>query len=240
MPPSSNIKRQGEKAVSWRDKFLVSLASARAEKNGTDKTNELKQLRSIEQQQTTARNIKRMQRNATIQIFMTDENGRHVVTDKEGIEDACIQENISRFTQSENTPPMQEPLLSSLGFLANMQDSYDILQGTYNPPPSIDPYAALLLQELRTPDNVRRNPMPHTHITPEQNKNKKNPSLRNPKASPLATTRQELKTKKLINLTPDYEASPINTGFPPGIGRKLLMSKFLKKQASTISKRCEP
>jgi hypothetical protein len=102
-------KKARESAANWREEFLVSVAQSRADRKGTDKDTELKQLRSIEQQRTIARNIKRMQgrlqRNATIKIYTTNEEGRHVLTEKADIEDACIKENIARFTQSNDTPP---------------------------------------------------------------------------------------------------------------------------------------
>ena len=73
-------KKAQTEAVSWRDGFMIALATSRAESKGTDKDAELKQLRSIEMQKTTARNIKRMQGklqcNATIKIYVSDENGR--------------------------------------------------------------------------------------------------------------------------------------------------------------------
>jgi hypothetical protein len=47
------------------------------------------------------------------------------------MEEACIEENISRFSQTHDTPPMMEPLLSNLGFLADTQEAQEILDGTY-------------------------------------------------------------------------------------------------------------
>lgn len=96
---------------------MESLAASRSRAKGTEVENELKQLRSIEQQRRVARNIKRMQgklqRNATLQVVVNDD-GRHVLTEKEDMEEACITENIARFRQSEDTPPMTEPLVTHL------------------------------------------------------------------------------------------------------------------------------
>ena len=113
-------------------------------------------MKLVEYQRQTARNIKRiqgkLQRNATIQIYVNDENGRRLVTAKEEMEQACIQENIERFSQSKDTPPMIEPLILDLGYLGNTIEAQSILDGTYQPSPNIDPYAKLLLQELRMPE----------------------------------------------------------------------------------------
>jgi hypothetical protein len=89
-------------ATIWRDKFLVGLAKSRSESKGTDQEKELQQLRTIEQQRTVARNIKRMQgklqRNATTQVCIKNEQGQRTVTSKDDIEDACIEENITQFS----------------------------------------------------------------------------------------------------------------------------------------------
>jgi hypothetical protein len=53
-------KKAVDKSANWRDEFLATLAASRAEAKGTDKDTELKQLRTIEQQRTMARNVKRM------------------------------------------------------------------------------------------------------------------------------------------------------------------------------------
>jgi hypothetical protein len=167
-------KKAHADASSWRDEFLVGLAKSRSESKGTDQDKELQQLRTIEQQRTVARNIKRMQgklqRNATTQVCISNEQGRRTVTSKEDIEDACIEENISRFSQSNNTPLMQEPLLSLIGYLANTQAAEDILQGTFETPPETDKYTKLLIAELRMPDNIRTNPMTQNDVTPEDNR----------------------------------------------------------------------
>ena len=170
----TQYKKAKEDAEVWRDEFMDALAASRAEVKGTTKENELKQLMTIDRQRTVARNIKRMQRklqrNATIQIYVNDEDGRRLVTDKNDIEDACIAENDSRFSQSEGTPPMIEPLLTDLGYLADTPEAAAILEGSYIPPPETDKYAILFLQELRMPENVRNNPMSDVEVTPERNK----------------------------------------------------------------------
>jgi hypothetical protein len=147
-----DYKKAKEQALPWQDEFLEGLADTRALAKGTDKADELKQLRTIEQQRRVARNIKRIQgklvRNATIQIIVNDRDGRRVVTDKTEMEEACISENIARFCQSEDTPPMMEPLVSDLGYLADTQTAQEILDGTYEPPADLDPYTKLFLREL--------------------------------------------------------------------------------------------
>ena len=112
----------------------------------------------------------RLQRHATNQIYVNGPQGRTLVTGKWEMERACIEENDARFSQSEGTPPMTEPLLSELGFLADTPTAWDILNGTYQPTPGTDPYAIQFLQQMHMPDNVKLNPMPITTVTPESNR----------------------------------------------------------------------
>jgi hypothetical protein len=144
-----DYKTARNQASTWRDEFLASLAKSRAEKKGTTAEAKLKQLQSIAKQKRLARNIKRMQgklqRNATVQIVVNDEHGRRVVTEKQEMEEACIEENIARFSQSQDTPPMMEPLVDQLGYLADTTEAEEILQGTYQPPEGTNYYARLFL-----------------------------------------------------------------------------------------------
>ncbi len=54
---------------------------------------------------------RKLGQNATSQLYVTENNIRRLVTDKLGMERACCAENDQRFSQSESTPPMTDPLL---------------------------------------------------------------------------------------------------------------------------------
>ena len=53
--------------------------------------------------------------------------------DKEDIENVCLIENITRFSQAKNTPPMTEPLLGDIGVSGIDPNADRIIQGTYIP-----------------------------------------------------------------------------------------------------------
>ncbi len=53
--------------------------------------------------------------------------------------------NEDRFSQSEDTPFMNWPLLSDFGYLADTDGTEQVLQSMYQAPEGTDPYAALLL-----------------------------------------------------------------------------------------------
>jgi hypothetical protein len=65
---------------------------------------------------------------ATTKVYTTDDDGiRRECDTKTTVEDACIRENTSRFSQTEGTPCMTQPLLSDLGYLADTDHADDIL-----------------------------------------------------------------------------------------------------------------
>ena len=114
-----------------RDDFLYSLVDAKAAKNGTSADLELKQLTRVEGQNTQARNVKRMLKKlgnpSTTKLYHTCEGVCTECTDKLNMENACIAENTARFSQTESTPPMTEPLVSDLGYLADTEAAERIL-----------------------------------------------------------------------------------------------------------------
>jgi hypothetical protein len=60
------------------------------------------------------------------------------LTKKEDIEGAIHKENEAKFSQTNNTSAMVEPLVSELGFLGIIEAGKAILTDTYKPPLSID------------------------------------------------------------------------------------------------------
>ena len=99
-----------------------------------------------------------MNRSATTQVYVTEDGDRRLVTSKREIEQACINENLARFTQSHGTPLTVEPMRSALGLLADTEIAQDILNGTWEPPDEVDVYTKLLLKEMKVPDALREAP----------------------------------------------------------------------------------
>ena len=88
------------------------------------------------------------------------------LTDKALIENAIHAENVKKFSQIESTPAMLAPLVEELGFLGNNKICKRILEGTYQPPTSIDIYSKAFLKALSKP-LVIINP-PKAEITTEK------------------------------------------------------------------------
>ena len=97
----------------------------------TTEQQELKKLQHREWQKRIAKNIKRargkLSRSATTQVYVTEDGTRRLVMNKREIEQACINRNLARFTQSHGTPLMVEPMPSALGLLADTEVAQDIL-----------------------------------------------------------------------------------------------------------------
>jgi hypothetical protein len=151
------IKRTATQAT--RATYLQSLAVARAEAGNSDAEAVLKSLIRIEDQRYRFRVIKQVhqpaQRGGLRRVQRPLPDGSYEeCTAKEDIEAACLAENDARFSQSSNTPFLQEPLLSDFGLLGRPTTIEQVLKGTYEPPPTADPYAQLLLQFLHRPPGV--------------------------------------------------------------------------------------
>jgi len=69
--------------------------------------------------------------------------------DQRSIEEKIMEMNDARFRLTESTPPMQEPLVSELGYLANTEAVEQILNGTYVCPPGIDQDTQDFLSKLQ-------------------------------------------------------------------------------------------
>ena len=74
------------------------------------------------------------------------------LTKQEEIEQDCHLENIKKFTQTNNTPPILDRLVEELGFLG-ISDAYDrILEGNYTLLNETDKYTKDLLKVLARPN----------------------------------------------------------------------------------------
>ncbi len=90
------------------------------------------------------------------QVETTNANGDSTLhTSKELIEQACMHENIRRFTQAYNTPSLQEDQINLLGWTGNTETVTTILQGTtQNLPVNLHPGICRLTPFLKTPGKI--------------------------------------------------------------------------------------
>jgi hypothetical protein len=174
-----------------------------------------------------------LHRNATLQITVNDRNGKRVLSDKHKMEEACITKNLSRFLQSEGTPPMVEPILSDLGYPVDTPEAQAILDGTYDPPPAVDYYARLFLRELCMPDNVRAQPMTEVDVTPQSNRSAWKKQKEPVSSDPNGLTYSHYKTGATDDEINSFDAAlrglPYHFGFSPDHWQAITDVEILKK-----------
>jgi hypothetical protein len=105
---------------------------------------------------------------AVTKLYYTKNNIRTEFLTKVTMENACISENIGRFSQTNDTPPMNGSLIADLGYLAETNAKDHILDGSYVPPTGTDQYMCEFLEELRMPNSIRDKGPISTSTTPEE------------------------------------------------------------------------
>ena len=96
-------------------------------------------------------------------VEIVDADGEHIL-DENGAPQVCRTQreildllspiNESKGRASEHTPFMQEPLLSAFGYHGKREAIEQVLNGTFQPPPGTDPYAAEFLQFAKRDDAI--------------------------------------------------------------------------------------
>jgi hypothetical protein len=165
MEAINNLCQSKRKATKWRSEHNRTLESALAKANGTTEQHERRNLNRLETQRRQSWQIHRIngkfQSGGLSKIEITQPDGSVIThTSKQGIEQGCADQTAEKYSQTKDTPPMTEPLLSHLGYLAETPEAQQILDGSYDPPANLDPYAKKFLEELRMPQKVKHNRIP--------------------------------------------------------------------------------
>jgi hypothetical protein len=232
-----DYKAASNEAQPRRERFLESLARTRATRLNLRYEAELKRLLNIERQKTTARTVKRMrhrlEKSATIKVFATENGIRTIVTEKEKIEEVCINENISRFSQSYGTPPLREPLLSELGIWGDGPAVEAILQGTYEPPDDIDNFTRKLLKEMKMPEAIRNRDIVHPVVTSQiqQDAWKKQKEMTSASSSSPSFSHYKATSNDAIlcEFDANLRSLPAQYGFSPSSWQRITDVEILKK-----------
>jgi hypothetical protein len=218
-----NYRRGKLKAAKWRRDHNRTLEAALAKANGSTEQAERRNLNRIETQRRQSRRIRRMtgkfQEGGLSKIEILQPDGSiSTYTSKHGIEKGCIDQTIEKYSQTEDTPPMTEPLLSHLGFLAETPEALQILDGSYDPPSTLDPYAKKLLAELRMPKIVQENRIPSDIPTAEHKQFWQRMDARKG-CEPSDLSHAHYKVASQDQLLADFDASlrqlPYQHGFAP-------------------------
>ena len=95
------------------------------------------------------------------QVLVTDPDGtQRPVSDKDGIEDACLSTNEDRYRQTEDSDWMTEPLLQDFGYRDAYLNAERILAGTYPIPDGLPDSTKMLIEEMKMPPEMADQPCP--------------------------------------------------------------------------------
>ena len=169
----ANYKEACRKSPELVETHLDTLDEAMANRNRTSIQTEKKKRKNIQRQREAGRalsRLKRSERPMASKVFITTNHGRIECTSKQDIEWACITENKKRFSQVNNTPPMQQDILNWMGTCAEKEAAEDILKGTSDLSHISDPYLKLVLENMRRPDSVTKHGLIPTVITLEEHR----------------------------------------------------------------------
>jgi hypothetical protein len=89
------------------------------------------------------------------------------ITDQPTMEQRIMENNSRWFCLMESTPPMQEPLVSQLGYLGNTEAASQILNGTYVCPPELETETQLFISALRVTSPTMMASKVSTSVTKE-------------------------------------------------------------------------
>ena len=224
-------------APEWRYSFLYTLADSLATKKGTDIEKELSQLMHRERQRRSALSVKKMRRrlnkNSTNKVYITNDGVRRECTEPLDIEQACMEENIRRFHQSEGTPLMTTKMVEELGYLGNTSTANDILAGTYATPDSMDQYTKLFLAELKKPLNLPDSLPQDTWITADEHiaawKSQKERTSAKSSGLTLSHFMAGCQNKTIASFNAAIRSLPYHYGFSPELWKQVTDVAILKK-----------
>ena len=162
------LKKDADKL---REDWLQDLAAIQAKEQGGDQASRYKSLLQRERQRHASRRLRRVtQKNISgglTKVVATSADGSTIeVSDKEGIEQACHEENRKKFSQTNSTPLMSGQLADEIGYTGTSAACQRVLEGTYDPPEGTDEYTTDLLLHLRKPPNIS-NP-PSAYLTTQE------------------------------------------------------------------------
>ena len=109
--------------------------------------------------------LKKCRAGSIQQVGMGSGSNYREYSDRRRVKQAIMQNNSTRFRLTKDTPPLQDPLLSDLGYLGIMEVSQQILAGTYVCPPGVDEFTKDFLSYLQFSHDIAHGDRICTSIT---------------------------------------------------------------------------
>lgn len=141
-------------AAQLRESWLKDLAALKAKHHGGNQEGIYKSLLTREKQRRAGRRLRRAMgklHSGLTGVQVLTAQGPKDITDKEGIENACHDENRSKYSQTSSTPMVRGQLGQELGFDGTSLACQAILAGQYQPPSGTDEYTTEYLKYLKRP-----------------------------------------------------------------------------------------
>ena len=155
--------RRLKKDDSRRDTWIAQLITAQSEAWNRTKKALWKQLRSVERIRNTAQKVRRIlnpsgAKQPLSMVVAPDEGTgeRQEFTKKTELEQACLAEAGRRFTQARHTPLLTSPLLDIFGEQGQTKAFEQVLNGTFQIPPTCDPHMAKFLAAVSRPNSITK------------------------------------------------------------------------------------
>ena len=166
-------------------------------------------------------------------MFITVNGVRESREDEDGVNDACIQEGIERFTQTEGTCPMDQDITDRFGFCAENPEAHEILKGTLDYLTISDKFLRKFLEFAYMPEIVRQEGRLDTNISTDEHKT----GWRNQKANTAAVQSElgfkdhiaALQSTELTEIDRLVRQIPFTKGFAPDRFTHITDFQILKK-----------
>ena len=149
------------------------------------------------------------------------------------IEKECTRENIKKFTQANDTPPMSNTFRKFIGRWSKTRAAQSVLDRNFNAPPGTDPHLVELLKYMKMPRNIAENSSFRITVDAEDNTRFWRKQKVKTSSEGLGPGFLEMKAaaedKHLSTFDAKLRNIPMKFGFLPTAWREMTEVKILKK-----------
>ena len=225
-------KEMKKHAEMWRADYLEELAQSIANEKGTKASSEYKIIKRIQKQKRQSKTIKRIrgkfQELSVSCIEVQTHNGTAEITGQKQIEKAFVKENIKKFSQTMNSPPVSEPLLSILGDMGMNQECNKILNGTFRQQFPDERTKKLIGQLYKCNELVEtENISTEEHIKGWQNA--KEGTSSEPTTLSFSHYKAACSNRLIAETDATFRSLPYEFGFSPKLWQRITDVQILKK-----------
>lgn len=176
---------------------------------------------------------KALKKAVTKVTYLDPDHGPIEACDPESIANACAESNLRRQHRCLDTPFLQPPLIDALGYLADTETADEILDGTYDPPESLEKCTKAFLRELVVPQSVKDKGNINVSITTSEHiqswKRQKDKTASEPTGLSFSHYRSAIHDTSLVETDVILRTTPLELGFAPTQWCNITDIEILKK-----------